>query len=98
MGVPDDDDDDASLRTLSALADLAGWIATKLKILRRMIRSLTLLHSIVFKLWSNFHVSQVTRPRKHRLPFAAVCLFCVLNLKSHTVSFVFFVCCFFTHL
>lgn len=58
MGVPDDDD--ASIRTLFALADLEGWIATKLKILRRMIRSLTLLHSIVSKLWSNFHVSQVT--------------------------------------
>lgn len=42
MGVPDDDDDDdASLRTLFALADLARWIATKRKILRRMIRSLS---------------------------------------------------------
>lgn len=58
MGVPDDDDDDASLRTLFALADLARWIATKRKILRRMIRSLSA--SFIFKLWSTFHVSQDT--------------------------------------
>lgn len=60
MGVPDDDDD-ALLRMLFALADTAGWIAAKLEILRRMIRSLSV-SFYDFKLWSTFYVSQDTCP------------------------------------